>query len=568
MITVKKCLKPVDVSSIVTGIFYLVKKYMNKKNIEEIARKFFKFPSANPGQMEAIVDAVHAILSGKKYVIISAPTGTGKSIIATTVHRTLKHIKGAWRTTLITSTKGLQDQYTSEDSEIVDLRGRTNYTCPIGAGPYNSGNCRTKIALGKCSKAQMCPYVKKRSFWCNQANIRITNSSFQISAPPQICMEAENQANLIVVDECHEIDDLIVEHTSISLNLEDYQHARKFGGGDLLVAISKYIDSFRGIKVGETFNITDEIYTGMHNIGEMIASLTESLEQMLSDDRCESREQIGDVLEKLSEIQDAVSIFDACDQRKGTWILQSYGIGKMEIKPVYAWQISKHSLLRKAPHFLFMSATICGYDSFIANVGLDEKDVHIIEVENPIPIENRKVTVIPTQKISGNFDIDKLVRNIDAIISMNKGHNGIVHTVSFALANQIKERSKHSKNMLVSGDRYDILNWVSEPNGRIVLSPSIEKGYDFKGDLSRFQIIAKCPYDYLGSPIVALNAKIRPEWYARRCILRLTQACGRSIRGVDDWAKTYILDSNFLRLVRENHEIFPEWFLDSVDIVN
>lgn len=540
----------------------------SKSEINAIAARCFPRPKPNPGQMEAIVDAVHAILNGKKHVIISAPTGTGKSIIATTIHRVLKQIKTRWRTTLITSTKGLQDQYTTEDNSIMDLRGKTNYSCPMGVGPYNSGGCRSKIAAGKCSKSTQCPYVRRRTAWCNLAEIRITNSSFQISAPPKICMEEENIANLIVIDECHEIDDLIIEHTSIKMNVEDLQHIRRYGGEKLLVALMRYIELFKSISIGSTFAITDQIYNGMESINEMVDDLTNQLEEYLEATDRNDLELIGDLIENLGQFKDTTEIFNACDQRKGTWILHEYGPGRMEIKPVYAWQVAGHSIFRKAPCFVHMSATICGYDQYKQNLGITNDESIVIEVPNSIPVQNRVVKVIPTQKVSGNYDIEKLVKNVDSLISMNKGKNGIIHTVSFKLANDIKDRSRYSKNMLVSGDRRDIMEFLSKQDGRIVLSPSIEKGYDLKGDLSRFQIIAKVPYLFLGDALIALNARARPDWYARKCVTRLCQSAGRSVRGVDDWANTYIIDSHMLRLLNDHYDLFPDWFLESIEIIS
>lgn len=541
----------------------------SKTEIGAIARQIFPKPKPNPGQIEAIVDACHAILNGKKHVVISAPTGTGKSLIATTIHKTLKRIKGKWRSTIITSTKGLQDQYTVEDSTMVDLRGKQNYMCPIQSGPYGSGNCRQKIAAGKCQKATMCPYIKKRTYWCEVAELRITNSSFQVSAPEELCMKDTNKADLIVIDECHEIDDLIIEHTSISMNIEDLSPCRKYGGDKLIESAFNFINYFRSFKVGETFDSSNDLIELIDRVRENVDTLSSMLEDLYSDSSRKDLEHIGDILESLMEYNDASTLFESGSMKSGSkWIVHEMAPGKIVIKPVYAWQVANHSIFRKSDFFIHTSATICGFDQYLANLGIDKNETCIIEVANSIPVENRKVLVIPTQKVSSNFDIDKLARDVDKLIGVNKGLNGIVHTVSFKLANDIKERSKYQSKMLVSGDRKEILDFLSYGDGRIVLSPSIEKGYDFRGDLSRFQIIAKVPYLFLGDPLIALNSRCRGDWYARKTILRLVQACGRSVRGVDDWASTYIIDSNFLRLLTDNYEIFPEWFVESIDIVS
>ncbi|BBK03808.1 hypothetical protein [Enterobacter phage EspM4VN] len=48
--------------------------------IKSLAAEFFPYDTANPGQMECIVEAVDALLNKKvKHVIIEAPTGVGKS---------------------------------------------------------------------------------------------------------------------------------------------------------------------------------------------------------------------------------------------------------------------------------------------------------------------------------------------------------------------------------------------------------------------------------------------------------------------------------------------------------
>jgi Rad3-related DNA helicase len=215
-----------------------------------------------------------------------------------------------------------------------------------------------------------------------------------------------------------------------------------------------------------------------------------------------------------------------------------------------------------------MSATICGIEEYARALGIANGDYKAIQIDNPIPVENRLIHVVPVAKMTGGLDEDKLntlVRNIDNIIDSHVGENGIIHTVSYALAEKIFERSRHKKKMLVSGKVRDIMDALDSGGGqRVILSPSIEEGVDLKGNLSRFQIIAKVPYGYLGDPLVKLRSERYPSSYARTTILRIVQACGRSVRGIDDWAHTYILDSAFDNLLTRNAELFPEWFKEAL----
>ena len=81
---------------------------------EEIAdaiNRYFPFDTANPGQKEAIFIAVKAIYEGYGHVIIEAPTGVGKSVIATTIHNVIRSFEPTFRTSISTATKNLQQQY-------------------------------------------------------------------------------------------------------------------------------------------------------------------------------------------------------------------------------------------------------------------------------------------------------------------------------------------------------------------------------------------------------------------------------------------------------------------------
>ena len=151
----------------------------------------------------------------------------------------------------------------------------------------------------------------------------------------------------------------------------------------------------------------------------------------------------------------------------------------------------------------------------------------------------------------------------------HKDERGLIHSVSFDLANKIIDSlpSELARRAIVSNKRYEIMDHMKHNHNGIVISPSIEKGYDFIGDLSRFQIIAKVPFGFLGDPHIKLNTERSSEWYARKTILRIVQASGRAVRGPTDYAKTYVIDAQILKLIANNSELFPEYYLDAIEIL-
>jgi Rad3-related DNA helicase len=84
------------------------------------------------------------------------------------------------------------------------------------------------------------------------------------------------------------------------------------------------------------------------------------------------------------------------------------------------------------------------------------------------------------------------------------------------------------------------------------------------GDRSRFQIICKVPYPYLGDKLIKKRMHKWKWWYALKTAKTIVQAAGRSIRSKDDTAVTYILDSDFERFYDRNKNLFPVSFRESL----
>ena len=94
----------------------------------------------------------------------------------------------------------------------------------------------------------------------------------------------------------------------------------------------------------------------------------------------------------------------------------------------------------------------------------------------------------------------------------------------------------------------------------VLLSPSMQEGVDLRGDYSRFQIICKVPFPYLGDKVVKKRMSKWPEWYSTQTAKTVIQAVGRSVRSEDDHAVTYILDEGWRYFYNRHKEYFPQDF--------
>lgn len=142
--------------------------------------------------------------------------------------------------------------------------------------------------------------------------------------------------------------------------------------------------------------------------------------------------------------------------------------------------------------------------------------------------------------------------------------NGIVthncHT--YRIANYLRDHIR-SKRILIhnSEDREEVLAQHcdgSEPT--VLLSPSMTEGIDLKGDRSRFQILCKVPYPYLGDKVTKKRMNRHKWYYPYATAKTIVQALGRSVRSSDDWAVTYILDGDWGRFYGRNRDMFPPDF--------
>jgi Rad3-related DNA helicase len=88
------------------------------------------------------------------------------------------------------------------------------------------------------------------------------------------------------------------------------------------------------------------------------------------------------------------------------------------------------------------------------------------------------------------------------------------------------------------------------------------EGVDLKDDSSRFQIICKVPFPYLGDKLIKKRMNKFPGWYNLQTAKTIVQSAGRSVRNDRDHASTYILDLDFERFISRNRHLFPTDFIN------
>lgn len=559
-------------------IFKNYQQVFDRATIEHTVVDCFPYDNFFAGQKEAIVSVVDAFLNqGKKHVILEAPTGVGKTIIAWTAHRALDRLLGSQRlkTTVTTTTKGLQAQY-EKDTHTYDLKGKKNYMCPLGQEHYGTMGCKDLCSKKQCRPRSECPYVKRRLNWTTNSYWRCTNTALFIEMCPLLCMRPENKADFVVFDECHKLPNTLLDHMEVEFEPEQLSPVNVFYGRvseiyTIGCAIHKEVSQRFKSQVGKLVTFPPELLPDVSRLNELLNAFLELINQKMVEENIsdEIKEVCWRVIERCQDWSDTCEILTDCGVSE--FIVQLVDDKKVSLKPVFPAHVSEYGLFRKADYFLHMSATICGLDAYASLMGIPKESYTTISMGHPVDVERRLVNFTPVARMTGTIgenQLTEIVKAIGDLAAMHPGQNGLIHTASYQLAEKLRDRSPLKRFMFIGRDRKQIMEILkmNAQNGTqvIVLSPSMEEGYDLRHDLCRWQAIAKVPFGYLGDPLVKYLSDKSPQSYVRETVLRVVQASGRVVRGVDDHGVTYILDSSFGGLLARGDEFFPSWYQEAL----
>ncbi len=527
------------------------------------------FPYKTPRTQQ--VEAIESILSSfneKRFYALEAGTGVGKSAIGLTVSKTLLenedppdgYEQGA---IFVTTQKILQDQYESDFSNIgmSSIKSSSNYRCNFKKFKSCAEGQADLQTIEKGTKQwNVC------NFNCTYRNAKqkFLESKLSVTNFPYLMTESNYNGKikprqLLIIDEAHNVESELSRFIEVSVSEKFVKSQLKIDFPNVNTHHQAFVwirDVYYPKLESHCAHINKMLkkYQGLSQKIDQFTSLSKQLK--LTDSHFKKIEQFLEVHEKdnwVFEIEKS----------------QYRGMRKLMFKPIDVSKYAEQYLFRLGHKVLFMSATLLSHEKFAETLGIKNEEIRGLSLPSPFPVSNRPILHVPMGKMSSK-EIDKtlpiLCEAIEKILEQHKNEKGIIHTHSYKISNFIKNNVK-SKRLLFSdaSDREKVLKkHMKSKTPTVLVSPSMTEGVDLRGDASRFQILCKVPYPFLGDKLVKKRMNKWKWWYSFQTAKKIIQSIGRSIRSKEDKAVTYILDSDWSRFYRYNSNLFPKDFLKCI----
>lgn len=475
----------------------------------------------------------------KKYIVVRAPTGSGKSAICTTISNFFRSQNK--KSYLLCSRKYLQTQYMDEYSKVYsNFWGKANYTCPLisascsGCPADNSVDpaAYMRFLRFNCTRKKVgdkCPYIMARDTAKDAESSLLNFEAFMSNSLNGLWKERD----LMLVDEAHCLADRTVGFFEVKVN-------------------PAWGSPPKRSKLGQNIRV-DSSSTELQSVLSDYKSKVSSLQAA-----------------KLPVPRDLLNSISYLSTDKVEWVLdyQTSTFIPITLKPLL-----ENSLFKYANKVILLSATLT--PNMCVELGLNSKNSTYIEVESTFPKQNNVLLTVPSiGKLNKNTLADgrkklKIVKQVVKLRLDNLDKRGIIHTVSYKLVEMLQagieqyvasisdEENTYTAESLgfIFHNKGDDVNKLLEKykgtKGAVLVSPSLNEGFDGKGDLLEWQVLLKCPFPYMGEPRIQelLKSKFGSVLFKERAIATILQTLGRGIRDSKDQCTSYILDSNIVSVL-------------------
>jgi Rad3-related DNA helicase len=524
----------------------------------------FPAPSFRGNQREALADIRAAFAAGNDVVLVRAPTGSGKSLLARAVAGAARtpdeadpaQATGAYYTTPQVS----QLDDVAEDDLLADLnviRGKRNYTCILPdetTTPVDRAPCARESGYD-CSIQHRCPYYADRAVASNRAIAAMTLAYFMQTAGSEVF----GKRDVVVIDEAHGLAEWAEMYATVDLRPSTVPVWDDVGVPDLGAAddpldrTARFAETLAGVceRAGSDLTATAELTPAEAARRDRLQDLRSELQWFVSDYR------------------DPTSTT--------TWVVdQPDGEGTaITIKPLDPGRYLHHTVWDRGETFALLSATILDKAAFCRGVGLDPSNVALVDVPHTFPLDNRPLYDVTRGKMTYEHRDETLpdvARLLVRLMARHPAEKGLVHCHSYAIQERLADRladfgvdARVRRHDRENRDRA-LEEWKASDAPTLFLSVKMEEALDLRGDLARWQVLCKAPYLNTGDSRVARRLEDGQwAWYYRTALRTVIQAAGRVVRAPDDYGATYLADSSLLDLFDRARTDMPGWFADAVD---
>jgi len=530
--------------------------------------KYFPHNTPRTKQQEAIEFACDAFSKKKKrFVIIEAGTGVGKSAIGLTVARYLEDSMPLAEgydagTYFLTTQKILQEQYVHDFKTMKSIKSSSNYQCKFTKQNTCAESLRAIRTADKDSRFYIsctfnCVYKKAKDEFL-KAKESVTNFSYFLAETTYAGKLIPR--NTLVIDEAHNISNELSKFIEVTITERFAKQALKLQ----MPVLKTQVEAIKWIQK-----------TYVPKLRRHVKHIEDMLEKYVA------------LKDKLQEFTTIAKQFDLLDKHtcklhrflelydKNNWacnLVPSIDKSgkKIEFKPIDVAPYAEDMLLKSGRHVIMMSATILDHKAFCMMLGIDIEEVEFISLSSPFPVENRPILFCGIGSMASQTieeTLPKLAKAVQEILDNHPKQKGIIHCHTFRIAKYLKTSLRTNRFLLHnSQNREEMLEKHKRSKSpSVLLSPSMTEGIDLKDECSRFQIICKIPYPYLGDKLIRKRMNKWKWWYPLQTTKTIVQATGRSVRSKSDYAVTYILDSDWERFFGKNKDMFPEGFRDCLE---
>ena len=499
----------------------------------------------------------------KKYLILEAPVGAGKSNIGLVYSL----FRGS-NSFVLTPQRILQEQYeesfyNTPEIDLASFYGKANYQCHTKNADCSVGS----LVKPRCKD---CTYGNARDKAKSSCNTVMNYAlGLGVWAFTKLFRTKDGDPiprNLMILDECHTLEEHLVNFDALAIT--EWRCKKYSVTWRSCDTLEKAVDYLREIYFPKMRDVVNNMYDSLEYLRDK-----------------EPRDLTKGELSKLKELAalekhvlEEVIVFSSVGEAEMPKIKDQFVLvndPKMfEFKRLSGARAFRNIIEPMADQFLFMSSTVLDKDGFCRDLGIDPDDAAFLSLQSEFDVQNRPVYYMPQHKMNFKWRESEsgkqtMLDAVSKLLELHDGESGIIHTGNFKIAEWLVDNLNPTQQIFhhnpgSGDDRNAIIKaFISNPKPGVLISPSSTEGLDLKEDLARFAIFCKVPFGSLGDQWIKRRMEMSKAWYQRRALIDIIQGGGRIVRGPEDTGSVYILDASFGFLHSQTARIVPQWWQDS-----